>query len=99
MDDIVYMLKKDLADNYHDKDEDVIETLVNNYLLIASSASNRDINDKKLIPFVYTAVKAAYLKRGDEGTLSSNEGGLSSSYIDIEEKLRKDVITIRLGAF
>lgn len=94
--DIIEKLKKDLADNYHEKDDEVIKETYKHYSMIASNASNRKVNDTKLIPYIFTAVKSAFLRRGDEGTNSSNEGGLSSSYIDIEEKLRKDVRSIRV---
>lgn len=97
--DIIEMLKKDLDINYHDTDDEIVTMLTEHYLQIASDASNRKITDEKLIPYVFKAVKSAYLRRGDEGSTSSNEGGLSSSYIDIEEKLRKDVLSIRLGCF
>lgn len=99
MDDNIKKLKKDLADNYHDTDDEVITSMYEHYLSIASDTSNRKKTDEKLIPYVFNAVKESYLKRGDEGKNSSNEGGLSSSYIDIEEKLRKDVLSIRVGNF
>lgn len=91
-------LKKDLADNYHGNDE-VIEKYIKLYTSIASHTSNRKESDEKLIPYIYTAVKEAYLRRGDEGTTSSNEGDLNSNYIDIEEKLKRDVLSIRIGNF
>lgn len=97
--DIIDLLKADLADNYHSENDDVIEEMIKHYSKIASHASNRKENDEELIPYIVTAVKSAYLRRGDEGSSSSNEGGLSSSYIDIEEKLRKDCLTIRVGKF
>ena len=42
------------------------------------------------------AVKSAYLLRGDEGSSSSTEGSLSTSYEDIEEKLAQKVRSIRV---
>ena len=99
MDDIIEMLKSDLATNYHDEDEEVISNFYTLYSGIASNTSNRKKDDELLIPYIYTAVKEAYLRRGDEGTQSTNEGGLSASYIDIEEKLRNDTRCIRKGAF
>lgn len=93
---IIELLKKDLASNYRDTNDKVISGMIEHYFSIASDASNRKKNDEKLIPYVYLAVKSAYLRRGDEGTNSSNEGGLSYSYIDIEQKLKKDVKSIRV---
>ena len=88
----------DLGSNYH-SDESVLDNLIDYYTKIASYTSTRPTTDEKLEPFIYTAVKEAYLRRGDEGSSSSSVGGLSTSYTDIEEKLRKDVVSIRLGNF
>ncbi len=96
--EMIELLKKDLADNYHD-DDDVLQEYIRIYSDIASHASNRESKDPLITSYVYTAVKEAYIRRGDEGSSSSNEGGLSSSYIDIEEKLRKDCLAIRKGKF
>ena len=96
---MVDKVKKDLADNYHEESDEVLSALIEHYTGIASDASNRKRTDEKLTPYIFTAVKEAYLRRGDEGSTSSNEGGLSSSYIDIEEKLRKDVLAIRIPRF
>jgi len=51
--------------------------------------------DEKLIPYIVEAVVSAYLRRGDEGSSSSTEGSLSTTYVDIEQKLAKDVRAIR----
>ena len=37
----------------------------------------------------------AYLRRGKEASSSNSEGGLSDSFLDIEEKLKKDIKSIR----
>lgn len=99
MDELVEQLKKDLAENYHESDDEVIKNTVEHYTFIASHASNRSIEDEMLKPYIYNSVKEAFLRRGDEGKTSSNEGGLNSSYTDIEEKLRKDVRCIRKSNF
>jgi hypothetical protein len=88
----------DLGSNYHN-DEDVIDNLIDYYTKIASYTSHRPTTDEKLEPYIYTAVKEAYIRRGDEGSSSSNVGGLSASYIDIEKKLKEDIISIRIGNF
>lgn len=94
--DFVEKLKKDLSENYHEENDEVLEEYLNHYLQIASDSSNRAVSDKKIIPYVYSAIKSSFIRRGDEGKSSSSEGGISSSYIDIEEKLRKDIREIRL---
>ncbi len=89
-------LKRDLSVNFKNGDDSVLSDFIDDYISIASNNSNRRKDDEKLYPYVYNAVKSAYLRRGDEGSSSSTEGSLSTSYIDIEEKLAKDVRTIRV---
>lgn len=86
----------DLGVNFKSGDDSIIENYIELYSSIASDNSNRKIDDTKLYPYIYTAVKEAYLRRGDEGSSSSTEGSLSTSYVDIEEKLAKDVRKVRV---
>lgn len=89
-------LKKDISVNFKDGDDSILFDYIEDYISIASNNSNRNRNDEKLYPYVYNAVKQAYLRRGDEGSSSSTAGSISNTYIDIEEKLAKDVRTIRI---
>lgn len=84
----------DLSINYRN-DRNVLERIYKRMAFIASDASHRQVNDRKLIPYVEEATISAYLRRGKEGTSGYSEGSESESYIDIEEKLRKDVASIR----
>lgn len=84
-----------LSTNYRG-DDTVIDEYIKDYSAIASHNSNRKTDDEKLIPYIVEAVVEAYLRRGDEGSSSSSEGSLSTSYIDIEQKLAKDVRAIRV---
>lgn len=93
---MVTRLKNDLSVNFKTGDDSILSDFIDDYISIASNNSNRKESDKKLYSYVYNAVKEAYLRRGDEGSSSSTEGSLSTSYIDIEEKLAKDVRTIRV---
>ena len=63
---------------------------------IACDASNRNEEDEKLFPYIKKSVIAEYNARGSEGLLSRNEGSISSSFNDIEKKLRIDVASIRI---
>ena len=83
-----------LSTNYRG-DDTVIDKYIEDYSAIASHSSNRTIDDEKLIPYIVEAVVSAYLRRGDEGSSSSTEGSLSTTYVDIEQKLAKDVRAIR----
>lgn len=89
-------LKKDISVNFKVGDDSVLSGFIDDYISIASDNSNRRKDDTKLYPYVYNAVKEAYLRRGDEGSSSATEGSLSTSYVDIEEKLAKDVRAIRV---
>lgn len=93
---IIERLKKDISVNFKDGDDSILSDCIDDYISIASDNSNRKKSDEKLYPYVYEAVKEAYLRRGDEGSSSSTEGSLSTAYIDIVEKLKKDVRTIRV---
>lgn len=89
-------LKKDIGVNFKDGDDSILFDYIEDYISIASNNSNRKKTDEKLYPYVYNAVKQAYLRRGDEGSSSSTVGSISNTYIDIEEKLAKDVRAIRI---
>ena len=92
--DIIQGIIADLSINYKG-DRNTLERIYDRMTFIASDVTHRQINDKKLIPYVENATIEAYLRRGKEGTTGYSEGSESESYIDIEEKLRKDVVSIR----
>lgn len=83
---------KDLGPNYSKEDNEVLNEILEEVSSIASDISNRQKNDEKLFPYIKKAVKAIYLSRGTEGLTSRGEGSISSSYEDIMEKLRNDII-------
>lgn len=92
--EIIQSIINKLGSNYRD-DRDVLEDIYQEMTFIASDASHRKVNDTKLIPYIKNATIEKYLRRGKEGTTGYSEGSESETYIDIEEKLRKDVIHIR----
>lgn len=81
----------DLGANYKE-DKEVLEEILKEVSSIASDISNRQKDDEKLFPYIKKAVKAIYLNRGSEGCQSRNEGSISTSFEDIIEKLRNDII-------
>ena len=81
----------DLGANYKD-DKNVLEEILEEVSSIASDISSRQEDDTKLFPYIKKATKAIYLSRGSEGLTSRNEGSISTSYEDIIEKLRNDII-------
>lgn len=87
---------KDLSANYKDSDRYILEDILEEVSSIASDISNRAKDDKKLFPYIKKAVKAEYLARGAEGLTSRNEGSVSSSFEDIIDKLRNNIIKAHL---
>lgn len=81
----------DLGANYKN-DKDVLEDILEQVTSIASDISNKQKDDEKLFPYIKKAVKAEYLARGAEGLTSRNEGSMSSSFEDIVDKLRNNII-------
>lgn len=84
----------DLGANYKE-DKEVLEEILKEVSSIASDISHNKDKDK-LFPYIKKAVKAIYLTRGSEGMQSRNEGSISTSFEDIIEKLRNDIIKNRL---
>lgn len=84
-------IKSDLGANYRN-DDDVLKDILEEVSSIASDISNRTADDKKLFPYIKKSVKAEYLARGAEGLTSRGEGSISSSYEDIIDKLRNNII-------
>lgn len=80
----------DLGANFKN-DRDVIEDILEQVTSIASDISNKQ-NEEKLFPYIKRAVKAEYLARGVEGLTSRSEGSMSSSFEDIIDKLRNNII-------
>lgn len=91
MDDNIEKIINDLGPNYRG-DDDVIEKILEEVSSIASDISNRQKEDIRLFPYIKKATKAVYLSRGAEGLTSRNEGSISTSFEDIIDKLRNDII-------
>lgn len=89
-------IKERLGANYIENTDNVLQDIIGDMTSIAVDASNRKENDKKLFPYIKKATISEYLQRGAEGLLSRNEGSISSTFIDTEEKLRKDLVDIRI---
>lgn len=81
----------DLGANYKN-DREVLNDILEDMASIASNVSNRPKTDGELFPYIKKAVISEYNARGAEGMNSKNEGSQSNSFIDIEEKLRNDII-------
>lgn len=84
-------IKSQLGNDFNG-DDTVINNFIDDYTIIALDSTNRKTGDEKINPYVKGAVIQACRRMGDEGNKSSSEGSLNYSYIDIEEKLRSDLI-------
>lgn len=93
---LIEEITSQLGDNFISGDEEIIKNFLNRYTQIASNTSHRESDDEKLVPYVVNAVVQSYLRRGKEASSSNNEGGMSDSFIDIEDKLKKDILSIRI---
>jgi len=85
-------IKANLGANYAENTDDVLQDIINEITSIACDISNRSKDDEKLIPYISKAVKAEYLTRGAEGLLARTEGSESSSFEDIVDKMRSNII-------
>lgn len=87
---------RDLGDNYNDTDkkvlEDILDEATTNALFISNRVRNLE-NIKLLSSEIKKYVKAVYLQRGTEDVKSQSQSGLSSTYQDAYEKMRKDIIS------
>ncbi len=88
-------IKQRLGANYIEDTDNIIQDIIDGMTSIACDASNRNEEDKKLFPYIKKAVISEYICRGAEGLLSKVESGVSSTFNDIEKKLRIDVSVIR----
>lgn len=88
-------IKERLGANYIENTDNIILDIIDDMTSIACDASNRNKEDTKIFPYVKKAVISEYNARGAEGLLSRNEGSISSSFNDIEKKLRIDIASIR----
>lgn len=90
MDTQINNIIQDLGSNYQG-DVEVLQDIYREITSIASNISNLG-NDDRLYPYIKKAVKAEYLARGAEGLKSRSEGSISSSYEDIVERLKNDIV-------
>lgn len=83
---------EDLGSNYSKNDKELLNEIFEEVSSITSDISNRQKDDKKLFPYIKKATKAVYLARGAEGITSRSEGSISTSFEDIIDKLRNNII-------
>lgn len=85
-------IKDRLGANYIENTDDVLQDIIDDITSIACDTSHRKKDDIKLIPYIKKAVISEYNARGAEGLLSRTEGSESSSFEDIIDKMRNNII-------
>ena len=87
---------RDLGDNYNDTDkkvlEDILDEATTNALFISNRVRNLE-NIKLLSSEIKKYVKTVYLQRGVEDVQGQSQSGLSSTYINAYEEMRKNIVS------
>lgn len=88
-------IKKDLADNFQEGDEDVLRQYIDETTTDALSISNRkrtSENIQLLESDIKKCVKSKYLQRGSEGSNSLSDSGKSTSFNDPSDIMRTEIV-------
>ena len=88
-------IKKDLADNFREGDEEILQEYIERITADALSISNRENTQRNrdlLSTEIKQCVKGLYLQRGGEGSTSLTSGGTSSAFKDCIEDLRVNIV-------
>lgn len=89
---ILSSVKKKLGANYIPNTDEVITEIIEMVEKKACNITHLKAGNEDLIPYIKDATIAEYNQRGAEGMNTRNEGGVSSGFFDIVEKMRKDLI-------
>ncbi len=91
---VIVIMKKALGSNFISKTEDILFNIYKEMYSIALNTSHLKSKNKEeiLYPYVKEAAVSKYLRMGAEGISAKSEGSQSNSFIDIENKLRNDII-------
>lgn len=85
-------IKINLADNFKEGDEAVLQNLIDMVTADALFISNRKVNNGILDLNIIKCVKELYLQRGSEGSNSLSDGGVSTSFNKPIEEMKKDIV-------
>ncbi len=93
---VINIIKNNLSVNYNtlknEREDEILEEIFDAMCLVALSISHQKKIDN-LIPYIKTAVKSEYLRRGKEGEKSNREGSQNAEYEEIIKKLEQDIIS------
>lgn len=88
-------IKQDLGDNFNTNDSAVLQSILTDVTTNALFISNRKktIENIELLSFeIKDCVKAIYLQRGTEDVNNKSQSGLSSTFKNAYDNLRKNII-------
>lgn len=88
-------IKLDLADNFRDGDDEILQDYIDRVTTDALSISNRvhtQSNIDLLSTEIEQCVKGLYLQRGGEGSTGMNDGQVSSTFTKCLEDLRVNIV-------
>jgi len=85
----------DLADNFVEGDEVILENILSDVMndaLLISNRNETEANIEVLKSNIKKACKTVYLQRGVEDVKSNSQNGLSNTYEIATETMMKDII-------
>lgn len=88
-------IKLDLADNFREGDEEILQGYIDRVTTDALSISNRENteeNIKLLESEIIQCVEGLYLQRGSEGNKTLNASGVNSTFTNCLEDLRLNIV-------
>ena len=88
-------IKLDLADNFRDGDDNILQDYIDRVTADALSISNREDTEENknlLESEIIQCVEGLYLQRGSEGNKSLNASGVSSTFTNCLEDLRLNIV-------
>lgn len=84
----------DLADNFRKGDEVVLQEIIKEVTADALFISCRKNNDSGILDSnIIKCVKSIYLQRGSEGSNSISDSGISTSFSDAKEIMKKEIVS------
>lgn len=88
-------IKRDLADNFREGDEAILQNIIDEVTNSALSISNRKRSQKNINTLsmeIKKCVKGIYLNRGSEGTKSIGDDGKSLSFEELMTEMRENIV-------
>lgn len=88
-------IKRDLADNFREGDDAILNEYIDRVTADALSISNRKAtidNIRLLSSEIKQCVKALYLQRGAEGSKSLSDSGINTAFNNPLEDLRTNIV-------